>query len=71
MNSRFNGEVPSVTDLLMELGLPNDKGNMIKMTKLLKKLENYGCVTTKKEGRLKKVNLTVIGSSLSEVLKTV
>lgn len=71
MNSRFNGKVPSVTDLLMELGLPNDKGNMIKMTKLLKKLENYGCITTKKEGRLKKVNLTVIGSSLSEVLKKV
>jgi len=71
MNSRFNGKVPSVTDLLMDLGLPNDKGNMIKMTKLLKKLENYGCVTTKKEGRLKKVNLTVIGSSLSEVLKNV
>jgi hypothetical protein len=71
MNSRFNGEVPSVTDLLMQLGIPNDKGNMIKMTKLLKKLENYGCVTTKKEGRIKKINLTVIGSSLSEILKNV
>jgi len=71
MNTRFNGKVPSVTDLLMGLDLPNNKGNMIKMTKLLKKLENYGCVTTRKEGRLKKVNLTVIGSSLSEVLKNV
>ena len=37
MNSRFNGEVLSVTDLLMELGMSNDKGNMIMITKLLKK----------------------------------
>jgi predicted transcriptional regulator len=71
MKTRFNGEVPSVTDLLMQLDMSNDKGNMIKMTKLLKKLENYGCITTKKEGRIKKINLTLIGSSLSEVLKNV
>jgi len=71
INTRFNGKVPSVTDLLLELGMENDKGNMIKMTKHLKKLESYGCLSTVKEGRMKKIQLTMIGSSISEVLKKV
>jgi hypothetical protein len=69
INTRFKGRAPSVTDLLLELGLTNEKGNMIKMSKLLDKLERYGCITTKKEGRIKKIQLTMIGSSISEVLK--
>ena len=71
INSRFKGKAPSVTDLLLELGLTNEKGNMIKISKLLDKLESYGCITTLKEGRLKKVHLTLIGSSISEVLKEI
>jgi len=71
MNTRFDGKAPSVTDLLLELGLENDKGNMIKMSKYLKKLESYGCLSTVKEGRMKKIRLTMIGSSISEVLKNV
>lgn len=71
INTRFAGKVPSVTDLLLELGLENDKSNMIKMSKHLKKLESYGCLTTVKEGRMKKVQLTMIGSSISEVLKNI
>jgi len=55
----------------LELGMENDKGNMIKMTKHLKKLESYGCLSTVKEGRMKKIQLTMIGSSISEVLKKV
>jgi predicted transcriptional regulator len=69
INTRFKGEAPSVTDLVLELGMTNEKGNMIKMSKLLDKLERYGCIKTKKEGRLKKVELTMIGSSISNVLK--
>jgi len=69
INSKFKGKAPSVTDLLLELGLTNEKGNMIKISKLLGKLERYGCIDTKKEGRIKTVNLTLIGSSISEVLK--
>ncbi len=71
INTKFSGKAPSVTDLLLELGLENDKGNMIKMSKYLKKLESYGCLTTVKEGRMKKIHLTMIGSSISEVLKNV
>ena len=70
INTRFKGETPSVTDLLLELGLENNKGNMIKISKLLNKLQRYGCLFTIKEGRVKKVKLTMIGSSISEVLKT-
>jgi len=71
INMRFKGKVPSVTDLLVELGLENDKANMIKMSKHLKKLESYGCLMTVKEGRMKRIQLTMIGSSISEVLKNV
>jgi hypothetical protein len=71
INTRFKGEVPSVTDLLLELGLENNKGNMIKISKLLNKLQRYGCLSTIKEGRVKKVKLTMIGSSVSEVLKNI
>ena len=68
INTAFKGKVPSVTDLLVELGLNNEKGNMIMIGKLLDKLERYGCITTKKEGRIKKIELTVMGSSIAEVL---
>jgi len=71
INTKFGGKVPSVTDLLSELGLENEKGNMIKMSKHLKKLESYGCLTTVKEGRMKRIQLTMIGSSISEVLKNI
>lgn len=71
INKRFEGKAPSVTDLLLELNMEDNKGNMIKMSKLLKKLERYGCVTTKKKGRSKEIKLTMIGSSISEVLKGV
>ncbi len=71
INTKFGGKSPSVTDLLLELGLENEKGNMIKMSKHLKKLESYGCLTTVKEGRMKKIHLTMIGSSISEVLKNI
>ena len=71
INTKFGGKSPSVTDLLLKLGLENDKGNMIKMSKYLKKLESYGCLTTVKEGRMKKIQLTMIGSSISEVLKNI
>ncbi len=71
VNKRFNGTVPSVTDLLIELGMQNNKGSMIKMSKLLNKLQRYGCLSTVKEGRVKKIKLTMIGSSVSEVLKNI
>jgi hypothetical protein len=71
INKRFNGTVPSVTDLLLEMGMQNNKGNMIKMSKLLNKLHRYGCLSTVKEGRVKKIKLTMIGSSISEVLKNI
>ena len=71
INKRFGGTVPSVTDLLLELGLENDKANMIKISKYLKKLESYGCLTTVKVGRMKKIQLTMIGSSISEFLKNI
>jgi len=71
INTRFKGAVPSVTDLLLELGMENNKGNMIKMSKLLNKLHRYGCLSTVKEGRVKKIKLTMIGSSVSEVLKNI
>jgi len=71
INTRFKGTVPSVTDLLLELGMENNKGNMIKMSKLLNKLHRYGCLSTEKEGRVKKIKLTMIGSSVSEVLKNI
>ena len=71
INKRFNGTVPSVTDLLLELGMENNKGSMIKMSKLLNKLHRYGCLSTVKEGRVKKIKLTMIGSSISEVLKNI
>jgi len=71
INQRFNGNVPSVTDLLLELGMENNKGNMIKMSKLLNKLHSYGCLSTIKEGRVKRIKLTMIGSSISEVLKNI
>jgi hypothetical protein len=51
--------------------MENNKGNMIKMSKLLNKLHRYGCLSTVKEGRVKKIKLTLIGSSVSEVLKNV
>jgi predicted transcriptional regulator len=70
ISARFKGKAPSVTDLLLELGMTNEKGNMIKISKLLDKLERYGCITTKKEGRIKKVELTMIGTSIAEVLKS-
>ncbi len=71
INTRFDGAVPSVTDLMLELGMENNKGNMIKMSKLLNKLHRYGCLSTIKEGRVKKIKLTLIGSSVSEVLKNI
>ncbi len=69
INTRFGGKAPSVTDLVLELGMTNEKGNMIKMSKLLDKLERYGCIRTEKKGRLKKIKLTMIGSSIAGVLK--
>ena len=71
INKRFNGTAPSVTDLMLELGMQTNKGNMIKMSKLLNKLQRYGCLSTIKEGRVKKIKLTMIGSSVSEVLKNI
>jgi len=69
IHSRFKDRAPSITDIALEIGLPNTKGTMIKMSKLIDKLEKYGCVKTEKEGRIKKVTLTMIGKSLAEVFQ--
>jgi len=54
--------------LLLELELENEKGNMIMIGKLLDKLERYGCITTKKEGKIKKIELTMIGNVIAEII---
>jgi hypothetical protein len=65
----FNGHVAGLTRLLEKIGLETNKANMIKISKLIKKLENFGCVETKQHGRIKEAKLTLVGDSIAEILK--
>jgi chemotaxis protein histidine kinase CheA len=68
IKTKFKGEAKALTDVLSELNMEVNRANMIKISKLVDKLERYGCVVTKKSGRWKEVKLTMIGSCIADVL---
>jgi hypothetical protein len=68
LKTRFEGEAKALTDILCELNMEINRANMIKISKLVDKLERYGCVTTKKSGRWKEAKLTMVGDCIADVL---
>ncbi len=54
--------------LLRALKWDETRSNVIRLSKMIKKLENYGCVRTKRFGREKSVELTLLGESLAVAL---
>jgi hypothetical protein len=70
LGSNFKGKSDTFVAILKALDWEETRSNVIRFSKMMKKLEIYGCVKTQRRGREKSVELTPLGESLASVLNS-
>jgi len=65
--NKMNGTSETFVNIMREMNMQTTKSNVIRFSKIINKLEKHGCLTTKRNGREKRVKITPLGKTITEL----